>query len=501
MAKQPRKKVDSLIPEVIRSEVNFLVLPFFAVWDKDVRKRTKTEYKAVIRKGNERLEVAWSVFSNPEFGYPGPFDKAVHKAIEQIIGRLPFPIQNPISIGSLYNLCIIMGIDSGGAQYRKIKEALQRITFTGIVSKNAFYSGKKRQWIEESFHLYERMIFKGKEMPNGEVADTNYLYLNSWYLDNINAHYVKPIDWKYYKSLETSVAQRLYELLSVKFYGLLTKKGKCIAYKYSTLCDLLPLSRQKYPSDVKKVLGPAHTKLKKTGFLADWDWEELPQKRKENDWLIRYYPGQRAREEIKRFRVGEQLELDLPQPKYEGITGRDIELSAGESAVAEKLLVIGITKKTAIELVKTHPIEQVQKQIEVFAWLKETRSHLVEKNPAGFLRKAIEENYEPPKEYHDNLKRDAVEQKARDRKERWIQHREEQISRDIANWDKILPEERVQGMLEFWIAGQKLNMIHPTPEEIEARKHELIDNLPDNLEGKREYISRSYPESPPDNFE
>ena len=94
-----------------------------------------------------------------------------------------------------------------------------------------------------------------------------------------------------------------------------------------------------------------------------------------------------------------------------------------------------------------------------------------------------------------------MEKKNRDRRERWVRHREEQISQDIANWDKIPPEERVQGMLDFWIAGQKLNMIHPTPEEIETRKHELIDNLPDDREGKREYISRSYPQEPPESFE
>jgi len=98
-------KETALTSDVVRSEVNFLVLPFFALWDKDVKRRTKTEYRAVIKRGARKLEVVWTVLAQPEFGYPGPFDKNIHKAIEQIISELPRPIQNPIPLGSFHNLC------------------------------------------------------------------------------------------------------------------------------------------------------------------------------------------------------------------------------------------------------------------------------------------------------------------------------------------------------------------------------------------------------------
>jgi len=182
---EPTEKEEKVLPpETFRSEVNFLVLPFFALWNKDVKKRIKTEYKVVTKRGNEKLEIAWTVFSNPEFGYPGPFDRKVHKAIEQVISELPIPIQNPIPLGSLYNLCKRMGISKlGGAQYEKIRKAFERITTASIKSEGAFYSKEKEEWAEDIFHLYERVILKGKKLPNGEIADTNYLYLNSWYLD------------------------------------------------------------------------------------------------------------------------------------------------------------------------------------------------------------------------------------------------------------------------------------------------------------------------------
>ena len=497
-----RKEEKDIIPETIKSEVNLLTLPFFALYRRDCERRTKTEYKAAMRKDNEKIEISWVVSSNSEYGYPGPFDREVHKAIEQIINELPLPIQNPIPLGSLYNLCKRMGIDKyGGSQYRKIKKSLKRITVTSIESKGAFYSKEKEEWIEDVFHLYDRVVFKGAKLPDGRTADTNYLFLNSWYLDNINAHYVKPVDWNYYKLLETPTSQRLYELLSVKFYGLIRKGGKFISYKYSTLCSLLPITQQRHMSKAKQVLDPTHNKLKETGFLEGWDWEELPQEGKEKDWLIRYYPGKRAREEIERFSGKEQLEFMLPPPKDGEVTESRVEFSADDSNVVEQLTQRGITPATAKMLAKSYPAEHILRQIEVFDWLKERKSPLVERNPGGFLRKAIEENYQPPKEYLEQKDKRDKEQKKEDRRERWRRYREELIRQNTNNWDKVSPEKRIEGRLSFWIASETMNGRKPTLEQIEAKKRELIDSLPRTDEEKQGYLSQNYPENPPDDFE
>ena len=415
--KPGNEDIEFLVPEVIRSEVNFLILPFFALWDKEVKRKKRTEYKTTVTRDGKRLEISWIVSSNTEFGYPGPFDRAVHKAVEQIISDLPLPIHNPIAIGSLYSLCGRMGINKiGGSQYRKIKEALTRIVATTIISRGAFYSKEKDGWIEDVFHLYDRIVFKGEKLLNSDIADTNYLFLSSWYLDNVNANYVKPVDWTYYKSLKTPVAQRLYELLSVKFYGLFMKNGKVIFYKYSTICELLPITRQKYLSDAKKLLEPAHSKLKNTGFLEDWDWKESGAK-DDNDWLIRYYPGEKAKKEIEKYNLGEQLEFKLPSNKYKETNDNTTELPTKALNIAEQMIQRGITQTAARELVKDYTISQMQEQITVFDWLVENNSPLVQKNPAGFLRKSIEENYQPPIEYLDQQNKKDKDQKNEDRQE------------------------------------------------------------------------------------
>jgi len=140
-------------------------------------------------------------------------------------------------------------------------------------------------------------VFVGETLPGGEVADTNYLFLGSWYLDSLNARYVKPLDYTYYRSLKSPIATRLYELLGVKFYGM---KAPYILYKYSTVCQLLPLTRQRYLSQAKQKMSAAHQRLTETEFLENVEWENIPGDNR--DWYVKYYPGKRVGEEIQRFR-------------------------------------------------------------------------------------------------------------------------------------------------------------------------------------------------------
>lgn len=284
--------------EELRSEVNLLIYPFFALTSKDIFNRTEARLTTTVERDGEKLEVSWEVSANPKYGYPGPFAKKVHKAVEQVIEEGGFPVENPIQF-SIYELCKKMGVSTGGFNYKKIKEAMKAVRTTTIESKGTFYRKDNKKWIDRVFGLYDTVIFKGEELDNGEIAETNYLYLNDLYLNSINARYLKPIDFEYYKNLETNIAQRLYELLGVKFYGIHQSNQPFIRYKYSTLCQLLPLKRQDYLSYAKRILGPAHQELKETDFLKNVSWAEVDNG--ENDWYIHYVPGKRAEDEIEEF--------------------------------------------------------------------------------------------------------------------------------------------------------------------------------------------------------
>jgi len=457
--KKPKKTIELIekkesqelnLPKIINSEVNLLVFPFFALDKKEQKKRTKVEYRDIIKRGNEKVEILWRVTSNSEYGYPSLFDREVHKAIEQIITetlRKNGKVENPLYIGSLYNLCKRMGIKKyGGFQYREIKKALERIGATRIKSEGTFYQKGKKQWISKSFGLYDGIIFKGQEKDTGEIADTNLLYLSDLYLQSLNSFYVKPIDYNYLQSLKSKIASRLYELLGVKFYGLRNKRENFICYRYSKLCQLLPITLQGYISLARQQLDPAHKELQETGFLFDCKWDEDTGK----DWLIYYWPGERAKKEMRKiktesFKFLPTEEEVLPKPKK-----KSQSLPKSQIDLVNQLVALNVSKITAEDLVKYSSQYAIKKWIKGIHYTKA-------KDKAAYLVKAIKENWQVPEEYlkaeESEIKRKEQEkiQLAKEKKEKEEQRkRQEKAKRldEIYNSLDPLEQKEVKRELE-----------------------------------------------------
>jgi hypothetical protein len=375
-----------ILPEIIKSEVNLLKLPFFALERKD--KRLKTEYREIDKQGDVKKEKIWSVLANSEYGYPGPFDRGVHKAIEQIISEIlreKKRIENPVPF-SIYDLCNRMGIATGGKNYHRVKEALEKIQMTGIKSENAFYHKGKKKWVSSVFSLYDSVIFRGEQLEDGSITEINLLFLSDIYLQSLNSRYTKPLDYTYWRSLKSKIASRLYEILGVKFYGIWDKKGCDITYKYSTLCQLLPLTPYRYISDAKRQLNFGNDELKDTGFISKYEWSKNGNK----DWLISYWPGERAKEEIRRAKIksiNNRIEEYLPGPK------KELKIFSEEQVeLINKLVKINVSKVTAEKLIKNNDQELIEKWIEAVNY-----SNADDK--AAYIVKAIRENWQFPEEY------------------------------------------------------------------------------------------------------
>jgi hypothetical protein len=192
-----------------------------------------------------------------------------------------------------------MELPDSGKIIQMTKRALQRISLTGIQSENAFYDKSRRQWLSgaegtfTAFHVY----FKNDRLPTGEIADAAYLDLSLPYWVSLNSSYVRPLDYAYLQILKTPLTQRLYEVLGLKFRGL--KNSPYIRYDYLQLCQTLPITPQKSLKDAKKLLRSHHRKLQETGFINKFEWRGSQSKR---PWEIIYWPGERARKELKRAR-------------------------------------------------------------------------------------------------------------------------------------------------------------------------------------------------------
>ena len=70
----------------------------------------------------------------------------------------------------------------------------------------------------------------------------------------------------------------------------------------------------------------------------------------------------------------------------------------------------GITRKVADQLTTAYPEAYILEKLDLVQWLVDTHSPLVGKNPAGYLRRAIEEDYSPPPKYRSPAQRQAEAQ-------------------------------------------------------------------------------------------
>ncbi|MBA7544251.1 hypothetical protein ES705_36603 [subsurface metagenome] len=186
--------------------------------------------------------------------------------------------------------------------------------------------------------------------------------------------------------------------MGIKFYGARNKKEEFIRYKYSTLCQLLPITRKKYISMAKQQLNPGNDELKDTSFISNYEWSENGRK----DWLIYYWPGERAKEEIKRAKtkiVDLRTEEYLPGPK-----SRLENFSQEQKDLIDKLAEINVSRITAEGLIINYDQQLIEKWIKAIDYAKA-------EDKAAYLVKAVRENWQVPEGYLSK------EEEARDKEE------------------------------------------------------------------------------------
>jgi hypothetical protein len=70
------------------------------------------------------------------------------------------------------------------------------------------------------------------------------------------------------------------------------------------------------------------------------------------------------------------------------------------AVVAQDLKNFGIAKSAITRLMQVYPVEYIREKLAMAQGLASAGSALISQNPAGWLRKAIEEDYSPPRTYH-----------------------------------------------------------------------------------------------------
>jgi len=358
---------------IVPAEGNFEEHPYFRVGDRNAGTGIMHfENELRTRDGNV-MQQSWVVRAAHGRGLPGRYDQDVYVALMQLLDAKGLPADGWVSF-SVYELVELMGKRHSGREYGQVRESLQRLATTSIESKNAFYHKGRKAYISDTFSLLTEVKLAEYEGIAGERKDRNRVHLSQYFVDSYRANYLKHIDARFYWSLSSPIAKRLYRLVDKKRGG-----RRSWEVELFSLRSRIPLSDYKYASKVKEKLAPAHEELVTKGFLK----------------RVAYRKNEGG-QEYATYEITEDF-----HERRVAVASRS--LSPEELFCVQRLQAEGMASETAEDLVATYGPGRVMHYVEALPNQRNIR------NPAGWLRKAIESNYEldmPPALFnpsHDEL--------------------------------------------------------------------------------------------------
>jgi len=213
-------------------------------------KRIKNAKKKIIQFSREidgkKVELRAVILPSAEYGLPITADQDKYLALQKIIAdihRQQGIVTNPIGFTSAKLLRILGLRVRAGKNYDDIAEWAKRMTLTGICSEGVVYFAGKKAWATDTFHVFDRFVSYGKELPDGRIADKNYIWLSEWQLENINSNYLLPLDFDAYRRLRNHIAKALVPLLQIWLYA--SREHGRFEKRYNDLCQILNV--RQYP--------------------------------------------------------------------------------------------------------------------------------------------------------------------------------------------------------------------------------------------------------------
>src|SRR6266852_6162430 len=262
-----------------RDELNLTEFPIALLSDRP-SKKTPTSLRF------ETGDKVWEIAGHPDHGLPTAGDVAVYVCLMELTREQEYPVRVCFI---RHDLLQQLGWSRGSDEYARLQLALDRLVGVTITTTNAYFDARDRKWLRRhAFHVLEE--YKIIDVRQSAHADEPA----SWFRwseaigRNLQAGYIKTLNVPLFLSLKSSISQTLYRDLDAK-----VRDGKTVFRQ--GLRDLayqhLGLSRDYFPSQIKRKLAPAHEELIAAGFMAGAEYARM----QDGDEMVVYqFPRRQA---------------------------------------------------------------------------------------------------------------------------------------------------------------------------------------------------------------
>jgi hypothetical protein len=280
--------------EAIPVEVSFENIGYFTPSSKRIQYVT-TKEKTVAEKidsDGRKTVLKISIIASGKYGLPITSDldyyRAFLKILDEIVeqeGQIVEPIDIPVK-----KIIRYAGKQENARGLREVKDWIRRSHTTTI--QGSFYMAEHGDYIEIGDEpLFPRYRLRGQQLGNGKIAETNCVWLASWFRSNYHHHHLRQIDLAFHRRLRKPISKSLFPLLEIGWYA---ANGKPYTKNYHDLCQEFLLKEYHYLSDIKRQLDPSHHELAQERFLKQWEYRKAANG---YHWLITYHAGEKFLED------------------------------------------------------------------------------------------------------------------------------------------------------------------------------------------------------------
>lgn len=408
-------------------------LPFFYL-----TKRKDLLTQAIDFQGTdpEDRPIRWRVTPNQSIGAPGIeahevwvrlIKPALDAERERMLGKLP----SIIPLGSVRECLRTLGWAIGGWESRRLMKCIRQIgsawceadfwmpTAERDEQGRSLYRHVKGEFSRISIyaigskHVTDEDLVDGKVSFDFDLEDTVYLLLHPNEVEMQKNQSQRPIDNEYLFSVGPA-ARRWYELLAAKIFGVVENRkahqeGFC-EIRYSWYVERHhTLKRHVARYRVVEQMNDLIKDHRAFGYLDRVEYRAIKEPGQEVDYIIRYYPGEGARNSVSRIRSHRSRKISDAQQPLAILEGSQPTLPTAEIVnelrpEPDSLIIeltgkppegFGISEAKARELVKANR-HAVKEQLAAYSYRNLGKP---KKNAAGWLIAAIEGNYALPAAY------------------------------------------------------------------------------------------------------
>lgn len=357
--------------ESYRDELNFAEFPLASLSTKLPKGQKTLEFTDDIfdKARNQRVTRKLTITASDKFGLPTAMDDEVILGLLQLTARSEFS-ERRVHF-TRYELLKLLNWSDDTRNYRRIEQSLNRWLGVTLYYDKSWWSKEDQCWVSEGFHILDHVQILDKERQlsrskrGGEQTGKSSFVWNEVVFNSFKSGYLKQIDFDFYKQLESAVSKRMYRFLDKRFYH-----RQRLEFDLRTFaCEHIGLSKNFHTGELKRGLAPAIAELEAQGFLEKIPTEERFVQVGKGSWQIIFIRGRGSA---------------LPEKTPELVT-----------ALVDR----GISASSAKSLATAATAEQIHERIALFDWLCAKKDSRVQKSPAGFLYRAISENYALPEDY------------------------------------------------------------------------------------------------------